>query len=74
MYELPKVYNISDLLLPKYLFQEDSLEKLSKELRTQQIEIQKLNEDILRFITVKTEEISKEPSVMLKSSEKKDVY
>ena len=36
--------------------------------------IQKLNEDILRFITVKTEEISKEPSVMLKSSEKKDVY
>jgi len=36
--------------------------------------IQKLNEDILRFITIKTEEISKEPSVMLKSSEKKDVY
>ena len=27
----------------KYLFQEDSLEKLSKELRTQQIEIQKNN-------------------------------
>ena len=36
--------------------------------------VQKLNEDILRFITIKTEEISKEPSVMLKSSEKKDVY
>ena len=30
----------------KYLYQEDSLEKLSKELRTQQIEIQKLNEEI----------------------------
>ena len=36
--------------------------------------IQKLNDDILRFITVKTEEASEEPSVMLKSSEKKDVY
>lgn len=36
--------------------------------------IQKLNEDILRYITIKTEEISDEPSVMLKSSEKKDVY
>ena len=36
--------------------------------------IQKLNEDILRFITVRTEVISEEPSVMMKSSEKKDVY
>ena len=36
--------------------------------------IQKLNEDILRFITVRTEDISEEPSVMMKSSEKKDVY
>ncbi len=36
--------------------------------------IQKLNEDILRYITIKTKEISDEPSVMLKSSEKKDVY
>ena len=34
----------------------------------------KLNEDILRFITIKTNENSTEPSVMLKSSEKKDVY
>ena len=36
--------------------------------------VQKLNEDILRYITIKTKEISDEPSVMLKSSEKKDVY
>ncbi|MEC7380939.1 MAG: 30S ribosomal protein S6 [Pseudomonadota bacterium] len=36
--------------------------------------VQKLNEDILRYITIKTSEISDEPSVMLKSSEKKDVY
>ena len=36
--------------------------------------IQKLNENILRFITVRTEDISEEPSVMMKSSEKKDVY
>ena len=31
----------------KYLFQEDSLEKLSKALRTQQREILKLNEEIV---------------------------
>ena len=36
--------------------------------------VQKLNEDILRYITIKTKENSDEPSVMLKSSEKKDVY
>ena len=36
--------------------------------------VQKLNEDILRYITIKTKEISDKPSVMLKSSEKKDVY
>ena len=36
--------------------------------------VQKLNENILRYITIKTKEISDKPSVMLKSSEKKDVY
>jgi len=30
----------------KYLFQEDSLERLSQELRTQQFEIQKLKDEI----------------------------
>ena len=30
----------------KYLFQEDSLERLSQELRTQQVEIQKLKDEI----------------------------
>ena len=30
----------------KYLFQEDSLERLSQELRTQQVEIQKLKDEM----------------------------
>ena len=30
----------------KYLFQEDSLERLSQELRTQQVEIQRLKDEI----------------------------
>ena len=44
----------------KYLFQEDSLEKLSKELRTQQIEIQKLNEEIVSLKEISLIENTKE--------------
>ena len=50
----------------KYLFQEDSLEKLSKELRTQQIEIQRLNGQI-----VSLKESIKEISSNEKFSEEK---
>ena len=50
----------------KYLFQEDSLEKLSKELRTQQIEIQKLNEEI-----VSLKETLKEISLIENTKEEK---
>tara|TARA_B100000405_G_scaffold40831_1_gene27303 strand:+ start:532 stop:735 length:204 start_codon:yes stop_codon:yes gene_type:complete len=50
----------------KYLFQEDSLEKLSKELRTQQIEIQRLNEEI-----VSLKESLKEISTNEKMNEEK---
>ena len=50
----------------KYLFQEDSIEKLSKELRTQQIEIQKLNEEI-----VSLKETLKEISLIENTKEEK---
>ncbi|MBL08782.1 MAG: 30S ribosomal protein S6 [Rhodobiaceae bacterium] len=36
--------------------------------------VQSLNEDVIRYMTIKTKELSEEPSVMMKSSEKKDVY
>ena len=44
----------------KYLFQEDSLERLSQELRTQQVEIQKLKDDIKSLKESATERAPKE--------------
>ena len=44
----------------KYLFQEDSLERLSQELRTQQFEIQKLKDEIKSLKESVTEMSSKE--------------
>ena len=44
----------------KYSFQEDSLERLSQELRTQQVEIQKLKDDIKSLKESATERASKE--------------
>ena len=44
----------------KYLFQEDFLESLSQELRTQQVEIQKLKDEIKSLKESVTEMSSKE--------------
>tara|TARA_Y100000748_G_scaffold215771_1_gene181045 strand:- start:21 stop:227 length:207 start_codon:yes stop_codon:yes gene_type:complete len=44
----------------KYLFQEDFLERLSQELRTQQVEIQKLKDEIKSLKESVTEMSSKE--------------
>ena len=44
----------------KYLFQEDFLESLSQELRTQQVEIQKLKDEIKSLKESITEISSKE--------------
>ena len=44
----------------KYLFQEDSLERLSQELRTQQVEILKLKDEIKSLKESLTEMSSKE--------------
>tara|TARA_B100001250_G_C19726374_1_gene756262 strand:- start:73 stop:279 length:207 start_codon:yes stop_codon:yes gene_type:complete len=44
----------------KYLFQEDSIERLSHELRTQQVEIQKLKDEIKLLKESETERASKE--------------
>ncbi len=44
----------------KYLFQEDSLERLSQELRTQQVEILKLKDEIKSLKESLTELPSKE--------------
>jgi len=44
----------------KYLFQEDSLERLSQELRTQQFEIQKLKDEIKSLKESVTEMLSVE--------------
>lgn len=44
----------------KYLFQEDSLERLSQELRTQQVEIQKLKDEIKSLQESVTDISSKE--------------
>ena len=44
----------------KYSFQEDSLERMSQELRTQQLEIQKLKEEIGSLKEVLNEVSSKE--------------
>jgi len=43
-----------------YLFQEDSLERLSQELRTQQVEIQKLKDEITSLKDSLIETSSKE--------------
>ncbi len=44
----------------KYSFQEDSLERMSKELRTQQLEIQKLKDEITSLKESLSEFYSKE--------------
>ena len=44
----------------KYSFQEDSLERMSQELRTQQLEIQKLKDEIVSIKEVLSEVSSKE--------------
>ena len=44
----------------KYLFQEDFLERLSQELRTQQVEIQKLKDEIKSLKESVTAMLSKE--------------
>lgn len=44
----------------KYSFQEDSLERMSKELRTQQLEIQKLKDEIASLKESLSEFSSKE--------------
>ncbi len=44
----------------KYSFQEDSLERMSKELRTQQLEIQKLKDEIASLKESLSEVSSKE--------------